>query len=353
MTLTAKVNPTSGTGTPTGTITFFNGTTQIGQPVTLSSETATLSYNTSSLTANSYSITAAYSGDSNFAGSTSPPVVLTVAPATGGLNATTTALTITATPSTSQADVGSNVTFTATVTQTTGTAAPTGSVTFSSGTTVLGTGTVNSGRVATYSTAALAAAQYSVTAVYGGDSNYATSSSAPALLDVVDFQITANPATVTVAAPGQSGNTALTITPLDGFTQNFSFACSGLPSYSNCTFTSTSTGATMTIATTAPSATATLQKAFDIHGRALYCALLLPGFLGFVFSGARKRSLRAMRLLTLLCFVTLCSLVVACSGSGNTTTLGTGGTPPGNSTVTVTATAGQLSHQISITLTVQ
>jgi uncharacterized repeat protein (TIGR03803 family) len=353
VTLTAKVNPTSGNGTPTGTITFFNGTTQVGQPVTLSSETATLSYNTSSLAANSYSITAAYSGDSNFAGSTSPPVVLTVAPGTGGLNATTTALTITATPSTSQADVGSNVTFTATVTQANGTAAPTGSVTFSSGTTVLGTGTVNSSRVATYSTAALAAAQYSVTAVYGGDSNYATSSSAPALLDVVDFQITANPATVTVTAPGQSGDTALTITPLDGFSQTFSFACSGLPSNSNCTFTSTSTGATMTIATTAPSASASLQKGLDIHGKALYCALLLPGFLGLVFSGARKRSLRAMRLLTLLCGVTFCSLVVACSGSGNTTTIGTGGTPPGTSTVIVTATAGQLSHQTSITLMVQ
>jgi uncharacterized repeat protein (TIGR03803 family) len=75
--ITAKVAPTTGTGTPTGTITFFNGTTQLSQ-VALLSGTASFSYNTSSLAVGTYPITATYSGDSSFAASTAPPSTLTV-----------------------------------------------------------------------------------------------------------------------------------------------------------------------------------------------------------------------------------------------------------------------------------
>jgi len=75
--ITAKVAPTTGAGTPTGTITFFNGTTQLSQ-VALLSGTASFSYNTSSLAVGTYPITATYSGDSSFAASTAPPSTLTV-----------------------------------------------------------------------------------------------------------------------------------------------------------------------------------------------------------------------------------------------------------------------------------
>lgn len=76
VTFTATVTPVSpGAGTPTGTVTFKNGATTIGTG-TLSSGVAT--FTTSALAAGNHSITAVYSGDSNFAGSTSNTVSQTV-----------------------------------------------------------------------------------------------------------------------------------------------------------------------------------------------------------------------------------------------------------------------------------
>ncbi len=77
--LTAQVIPAT-TGTPTGTITFLNGSTILGGgPVTLSQGTATLTVST--LPPGTDSITATYSGDLNFTGFTSGPQVVTVNPA--------------------------------------------------------------------------------------------------------------------------------------------------------------------------------------------------------------------------------------------------------------------------------
>jgi hypothetical protein len=67
------------------------------------------------------------------------------------------------------------VTLTATVTP--ATPAPTGTVTFYSGTTSLGTGALNSSGVATLAYTFSTAGSYSVTATYGGSSTCATSTS--------------------------------------------------------------------------------------------------------------------------------------------------------------------------------
>jgi hypothetical protein len=66
VTLTASVSST--VGTPTGTVTFLDSTTPLGQG-TLSAGVATLT--TSSLSDGSHSITAAYNGDANFVAVTS------------------------------------------------------------------------------------------------------------------------------------------------------------------------------------------------------------------------------------------------------------------------------------------
>ncbi|MGC2551963.1 MAG: choice-of-anchor tandem repeat GloVer-containing protein [Candidatus Sulfotelmatobacter sp.] len=75
--MTATVLPVSGSGTPSGTIAFFNGSTYLGTSA-VTAGVATYDYNPSSLSANTYPITAAYSGDSTFAGSNSPAQTLTV-----------------------------------------------------------------------------------------------------------------------------------------------------------------------------------------------------------------------------------------------------------------------------------
>jgi hypothetical protein len=163
ITLTATVSPTAaGFSTPTGSVTFRDGTTNLGS-ATLNNGVATLT--TSALAAGMHSITASYGGVAtgvfSFVASTSAAVNQAVAQP---LAPTATALTSSLNP----APVGQAVTFTATVTAVApGFGTPTGSVTFFDGTTSLGSATLNNG-VATLTTSALAAGMHSITASYGG-----------------------------------------------------------------------------------------------------------------------------------------------------------------------------------------
>jgi hypothetical protein len=100
--------------------------------------------------------------------------------------------TVTVTGAPNPSGVGQSVTFTAVLTATLGAAAPTGTVTFLDGTTTLGTGTLNTSGVATFTTSTLAAGAHSITASYGGDSNYTSATST-----AVTQQVNANAPTVT------------------------------------------------------------------------------------------------------------------------------------------------------------
>jgi len=144
--------------TPTGTIQFKDGATNLGGPVAMNGAgVATLT--TSALTVASHPITAVYSGDANNATSTSPVVNQVVNPLPAG--STTTALSSSLNPSTS----GQSVTFTAAVTG----ATPTGTVQFFDGANSLGTGTVNGSGIATLATSPLTVGTHPINAVYGGD----------------------------------------------------------------------------------------------------------------------------------------------------------------------------------------
>lgn len=78
VTFTARVT-TSGTTTPTGTVTFMDGTTTLG---TQNLSNSAASYTTSALIAGPHSITAVYGGDFFYSGSTSPTLTQTITPAT-------------------------------------------------------------------------------------------------------------------------------------------------------------------------------------------------------------------------------------------------------------------------------
>jgi subtilase family serine protease len=255
----------------------------------------------------------------------------------------------------SPVNFGTSVTLTATVKPAPTVTNPAQIVTFND--TVLGklgTGTLNSSGVATFTSSTLAATSYSITAKYSGDTNFSGSTSSAVPYSVQDFKIAASPNPVTVTAPGQNGTTTLTITPLGGFNQTLSYSCGPLPSEATCTFAAVSaTSETLTIATTAPSAR--LDRGPLGRSRGLFYALLLPGFLGLVSVGNRKRTLRGMRLLSFIAVLALSALWMPACGGGSGTQSNPG-TPTGTSTVTVTATTGgtsALTHPVTITLSVQ
>ena len=149
-----------------------------------------------------HQVVASYSGNADYNGSTSFAVDLTA-----GLGTPT----VTLTPPASPVPYGTEITLTATVTGSG--LPPTGTITFLDGAAILGTGTANSSGVATYTTAAmtLALGAHSISASYGGDSNYNGATSAPYVLHVAQ----ATPA-ITWATPAAiTYGTALTSTQLN------------------------------------------------------------------------------------------------------------------------------------------
>jgi hypothetical protein len=152
----------SSAGTPTGTVDFTaDGGPSLGTSALDSSGIATISV--SSLAAGPHSITATYGGDANYA-SSSGSLAQTVKQASTSL-----ALTSSLSPS----SFNQPVTFTATITRQFGGEA-TGSVAFYADGSPLGTAPV-SGNTAGFETTGLGVGTHSITAIYGGDSNFVSS----------------------------------------------------------------------------------------------------------------------------------------------------------------------------------
>jgi len=251
VTLTATVAPASGTGTPTGTVTFYDGTTSLGTG-TLSSGTAT--YSTSSLAVGTHSITASYGGDTSNEASTSSAVTVTVTPT--ALAATTTTLTASATT----AATGTAITFTAAVKETSGTAVPTGTVTFYDGTTSLGTGTLSSG-TATYSTSSLAVGTHSITASYSGDASNASSTSAAMSVTITALIPLVSTTTLTSSSASIASGSSVTFTAVVAPPSGTTTVPTGTVTFLNGT-TSLGTG-TLNGTGTATLATTTLPVGAD------------------------------------------------------------------------------------------
>ena len=184
--LSATVARSSGTGTPSGTVNFYrcataacNGTPTLLGSGTLSSGKAT--YSTSILPVGSTYVEAVYEGvPGSFSASTSNVVTQVVtAPVT-----TTTALASSPNPS----GFGKSVTLIATVTKSSGSGTPSGTVSFYLGTptgthSLVGTATLTSAK-ATLVTSLLPAGTDSLYVVYSGDSNFSGSTS-PVISQVV------------------------------------------------------------------------------------------------------------------------------------------------------------------------
>jgi hypothetical protein len=203
------------TATPTGTVTFQQGGTNISTctNVALSSGVATCTL--SGLAGGSYSMKAAYTqSGGNFVSSTSSTLTQSVTAAS-----TTTTVSSSVNPST----FGQSVTFTATLTSATG-LVPVGTVNFTVGGTTIGTcGTVAlTAGVATCTSTALAVGAQSVVATFTptNSSNFASSSGTVAqqvnLANTTPYLLVGMPVgvwTVKITYGASISTFSLTITP--------------------------------------------------------------------------------------------------------------------------------------------
>ena len=334
VTLTATITPTPA-GTPAGMVSFFSGSTLLGTANVNSSGVAILI--TSSLAPGTNMVTAEYSGNTAFATSTSSAVVVSA------VEATSTALTATPNP----AVFGESVTFTATVTPApTGT--PAGTVSFYSGSTLLGTADVNSSGVATFISTTLAAGDLSITAVYSGNAAAAASTSGETGLEVATtFGVTAPSTPFTVKA-GAAVDINITVPPLGGsFDSVVIMSASGLPTGATAIFTPPTvvpgaSGATtvLTIQTAAHTAGMPAhQQRFPFVPLSLAAGLC-------VVAGRRKRLARFLPILLLVATLAGATfMLVGCNG---------GFPAPGqNVTITVTGTSGSQHVSTTVTLIVK
>jgi hypothetical protein len=216
VTLTATL--TGNCNTPTGLITFMDGSTVLGTAPLDGSAVAMFS--TSFLFVGTHLLAATYPGDFNFARSTSNTIteVITGPPTTTILNSVTPNPALPLQPIAMTATVSSAFT------------TPTGTITFMTGGQVLATTNVAANGSASATISTLGAGTYPIIAVYGGSTEYASSTS-NTILEVVNGAPTTtsltsapNPSnfgqtvtfTANVAAPQSTTTPTGSVTFMDG-----------------------------------------------------------------------------------------------------------------------------------------
>ncbi len=263
VTLTAQV---SGGFAPTGVVSFMSGGVLLGTSSLDSGGAASLT--TSNLPAGTRALRAVYHGDRENALSASAVRAVTFA---SPLSATVTSLSV---PSSIDSQ-DSSAEFTASVVANSGTAVPTGTVTFRVDESPIVAVKLDRAGRASYTAASLAAGTHGITAAYSGDANHSASAGlaslavtiVPARADkdqtansgvndqfagienwlqqgiayvgsLLDdhtpaFSISLAPASLTLEL-GQRGTSVVSIAPRNGFAGTVYLSCSGLPPGASC-----------------------------------------------------------------------------------------------------------------------
>jgi subtilase family serine protease len=316
------------------------------------------------LPAGTHSIVAAYTGDNSYLSSASAADAISITKAG-------TSVSMNPIPN---ASANSPIALAATVSTSSSGVGPTGTITFTSAGSALGTapvqGTAASSTAPATGTATFAATFATtglkkVTATYSGDSNYSPAGpSASISVNVVSsgsFNVTATPITVTA---GSSAVSTITVTPTGGFTGSVQVSCSGsgLPPGVTCTpnpLTIAITGSTpvtgaLTVMVAAPSATLSASRnspqQYSLYaavnsapptssdgGRSAWWTLSAASALGSILfllfpALPGRKQLRAVLGLSLLCVL---SFTLGCGGGGGG---GTGGGTQNATHTTVTVT---------------
>jgi hypothetical protein len=339
VTFTAHVS--FSTGTPSGLVRFYDGTTLLGSG-TLAQGVA--SYSAASLAAGTHSITATYGGDGNF---------LTVTSAVLLESAGKTASAVALTSSASAVMVTTAVTFKATVSGAGG--APSGSVGFYDGATLLGSGAVASG-LATFSTSSLATGAHSITAVYGGDTTFAPVTSAALTETVEDFTVSVSNGTSTVT-PGETASYALQVGPAGGPTlpAAVTLTVSGSPAGATFTITPSTVAAGAGQASVVVAIQVANQMASLGRGQLLAFKLspMMVGMLLLPLSGRIRRKAGKRGLAASFLVLALVVMAVAGLAGCGSRSVSPEGAQQKSYTLKVTGTSGTVSHTANLTLIVQ
>lgn len=372
--VTATVTPNASGTKPTGDVVLMTSNGTVPSTMDLfhvDPSSGQASGSTNALPGSSYNVWAHYGGDGTFAPSDSNQIMVNVTQ-----ESSTTTLSLSANDSTGRAltspyPFGSLVFVRADVVVAPKSGTPTGIVLFtdtfgplpsnnaqvsppvpvvnnpplnSQGNTSIGDGIIS-----------FDAGSHSISATYQGDSSFSSSSSASPVTFTVQpgFAVVSGPTPVQISSAGGTGTTTVGIIASTGFATAVTFTCSGLPAETTCLPASATAQGPATVISTPVTVTTTAPHITMLRGneRRFYFAALFGGLplVGMMLLVAPRR-----RNVLLVLLLALAIAVPACGGGGG----GGGhtqdpGTPAGNYTVTVTATAGSISQQGSFALVVQ
>jgi len=250
---------------------------------------------------------------------------------------------------------GQSVTLTATVTDASigSTGTPTGKVKFFDGTTLLGTGTLTNG-VASYSTSSLSAGvTHSLTASYGGDMNFAASSSSTSTtvsVGALGFSFTLSGGASQTVVPGSAASYNFQVSPISGiYPGTVSFTATGLPAGATAVFSPSTiavNGGAQPMTTTVQTAAATASNNTLLKSTTVALSFLLVPLFGLI----RRKGLARLLCITLL---VLSGGAAASLLSGCGATNGFFGQGQQSYSITVTATSGSATQTLVVTLVVE
>jgi hypothetical protein len=352
VTFTANVTPSApSASSPSGSIVFKADGDVLGS-APLQGTTAQLPVDALSQvvfpTAGLHSITATYGGDASFPPATSATLVEDIRALTAARTASSVHLTATPFPNAP----GQTFVLNATVV---GLSSPPSKLIYRVNGAFLASATQNSPNPVFFTPQSQGS--YTLSAEYLGDAVLAPSTATTTLVvgnPNGDFSMDASPASATIKA-GQAATFTITISPVNGMNSPVTFACSGLPAASSCTFSPASVtpngspvSTTLTINTTAPSAAAV---SFTGLRPWVFASWSLATMLGFFILRAGTLGKNARRYSVVFGCIALLLCLVSCGGGNGPQQNPTIGTPPGASNITVTATSGT-SHSAALNITV-
>jgi hypothetical protein len=320
-TLSVTVTGSSSIGTPSGTITFYDGNSSLGTASTTSNSSAhtltgTLSYAFN--TTGEHSIKATYSGDNYYISKTSNTLSLDV---------NTSASISTPTATSTSFTLGNSTTLSTTVTGSSSTGVPTGTITFYDGSTSIGTASTSSDSSnytlsGTLSYTPTSSGTRKITAKYSGDDNYASVTSSALSLQVnAAFSMSLASTSITASSSGGSGSNTVTFTSSStGYKGTVTYSCSSTSSDASCSPTSSSAGSvvldnnsgTGSVTYTVPALSSSAAPMQHNTPWKLGGGVLLGGVFLFAVPGARKRTQLALMMLLMAV-----AILASCGGSSS------------------------------------